>query len=103
MVYILSRVVIFMVWVLKWVLIKTRLIFPAMFTTLILGFFGNWYSANETLAHALFAVMIAGIAVSWIVTLVNTVKSNRRWHKRNLSYAYHIAGEPLTVAKRVNG
>ncbi len=103
MAYILSRVIIFMVWILKWALIKTRLIFPAIFATIILGFFGDWYSANETLVHALFAGIIAGVIVSWIVTLVNKVKSNRRWHKRDLSYAYRIAGEPLTVTKRANG
>ena len=58
MAYILSRVIIFIVWTLKWALIKTRLIFPAMFVAIILGFFGDWYSANEILAHALFAVVI---------------------------------------------
>ena len=103
MVYILSRVIIFIVWTLKWALIKTRLIFPAIFAAIILGFFGNWYSANETLVHVIFAGIIAGVIVSWIVTLVNTVKSNRRWYKRDLSYAYRIAGEPLTATKRVNG
>ncbi len=103
MVYILSRVIIFIVLILKWALIKTRLIFPAIFATIILGFFGYWYSANETLARALFAVIVAGVVVSWIVTLVNKVKSNRRWHKRDLSYAYRIAGEPLTAVKRANG
>ena len=61
------------------------------------------YNANETLIHALFAVIIAGIAVSWIVTLVNKVKSNTRWYKRDVAYAYRIAGEPLTATKRVNG
>ena len=103
MVYILSKVVIFIVWVLKWALIKTRLIFPAIFATIILGFFGNWYSANETLIHAFFAGIIAGVIVSWIVTLVNKVKSNRRWHKRDVAYAYRIAGEPLIATKRANG
>ena len=102
MVYILSRVIILIVWMLKWALIKTRLIFPAIFATIILGFFGVWYSANETLAHALFAVIVAGVAVSWIVTMVNTVKSNRRWHKRDVAYAYHIGGEPFIAKKRVN-
>ncbi len=103
MVYILSRVIILTVWILKWALIKTRLIFPVMFAALVLGFFSDWYSANETLAHALFTVIVAGVAVSWIVTLVNKVKSNRRWHKRDVAYAYRIAGEPLTATKRVNG
>ena len=103
MAYILSRVVIFMVWILKWALIKTRLIFPAIFATIILGFFGDWYSANETLVYALFAVVTTGVSISWIVTLVNTVKANRRWHKRDVAYAYRIAGEPLTATKRVNG
>ncbi len=103
MAYILSRVIIFIVWILKWALIKTRLIFPAIFATIILGFFDYWYSANETLAHALFAVIVAGVAVSWIVTLINTVKASRRWHKRDVAYAYRIAGEPLAATKRVNG
>jgi hypothetical protein len=103
MAYILSRVIIFIVWTLKWSLIKTRLIFPAMFVAIILGFFGDWYSANEILAHALFAVVIIGVAVSWIITLVNTVKANRRWSKRDVAYAYRMAGEPLIATKRVNG
>jgi hypothetical protein len=74
-----------------------------MFVAIILGFFGDWYSANEILAHALFAVVIIGVAVSWIITLVNTVKANRRWSKRDVAYAYRMAGEPLIATKRVNG
>lgn len=103
MAYILSRVIIFIVWTLKWALIKTRLIIPAVFVAVILGIFGDWYYANEILAHALFAVVIIGVAVSWIITLVNTVKANRRWSKRDVAYAYRIAGEPLIATKRVNG
>ncbi len=103
MAYILSRVIIFIIWTLKWSLIKTRLIFPIMFVAIILGFFGDWYSANEILVHALFAAVIIGVVASWIVTLVNTVKANRRWSKRDVAYAYRIAGEPLIATKRVNG
>ena len=101
--YLLSRVIIFIVWLLKWALIKIRLIFPAIFATIILGFFGDWYIANETLVHALFGALIVGVAVSWIISLVKKVKANKRWHKRDAVYAYRIAGEPLMATKRVNG
>ena len=100
MAYLLSRVVILIVWIIKWTLIKTRLIIPALFVIIILGFFGDWYNMNETLVHALFAVVIAGVTVSWSITLINWVKSNRRWQKRDVNYAYRIAGEPLIAAKR---
>ena len=103
MAYLLSRVIIFIVWTVKWAVIKTRLIFPALFATVILGFFGDWYNANETLVHAMFGALIVGVAVSWIISLVNKVKANKRWHKRDAAYAYRIAGEPLMATKRVNG
>ena len=100
MAYLLSRVVIFIVWLIKWTLIKTRLIIPALFVTTILGFFDDWYNMNETLVHTLFAVVIAVVMVSWIITLINWVKSNRRWRKRDVNYAYRIAGESLIATKR---
>lgn len=103
MAYVLSRVFILMVWIVKWVAIKTRLILPALFVVVILGFFGDWYKANEHLAYALFAVVVAGVVVSWIVTLAGKIKANKRWHKRDVAYAYRIAGEPMTATKRVNG
>ena len=35
--------------------------------------------------------------------VVSKIKANKRWHKRDVAYAYRIAGEPMTAAKRVNG
>lgn len=103
MAYVLSRVFILMIWIVKWVVIKTRLIFPALFVVVILGFFGEWYSANERLAYVLFAVAVTGVAVSWIVTLTGKIKANKHWRKRDVAYAYRIAGEPMITTKRVNG
>ena len=103
MTYALSRVFILMIWLIKWVIIKTRLIFPAIFVVVVLGFFRDWYSTNELLTYVLFAAIIAGVAVSWIITLINIIKTNKRWHKRDKAYAYRIAGEPLIATKRANG
>ena len=103
MAYVLSRVFILMAWIVKWTLIKTRLIIPALFVAVVLGFFGDWYNAHEHLAYALFAVIVTGVAVSWIITLVGKIKANKRWHKRDVAYAYRIAGEPMIATKRVNG
>lgn len=102
MVFILSRVIILFVWIIKWVVIKTRLIFPTLFVVVILCFFRDWYTANELLTYVLFAVVIIGVTVSWVVTLTNKIRADKRWHKRDIAYAYRMTGEPMIAIKRVN-
>ena len=100
MAYLLSRIVIFVVWLIKWTLIKTRLIFPAGFITVVLAFFKDWYYVNETLAIILLTAIIFVVAISWIITLVNSIKSYNRWRMKDIDYAYRISGEPLIATKR---
>jgi len=103
MAYILSKIIILIVWLINWMLIKTRLIIPALFAAIVLIFFKDWLHSNEGVAITIFSLMISGVIVSWIFTLVNTIKANRRWRKRDIAYAYWIAGEPMVAVKRVIG
>lgn len=97
MVYVLSRVIIFVVWIINWVVIKTRLIIPALFILIVRSFFQEWYCMNVALVYTIFSLVVLVVLISWIVTLINTIKSKKRWHKRDIAYAYRIAGEPIRL------
>ena len=99
MTYALSRVFILVIWLIKWAVIKTRLIFPALFVVTVFVFFKEWYIENAFIAYALFATIIIGVVISWVVTLINRIKTNMRLNKQITDYAYRIAGEPMTVTK----
>ena len=100
MAYLLSRIVIFVVWQIKWSLVKTRLIFPAGFITVVLAFFKDWYYANEIMATIIFTAIIFVVAISWIFTLVNSIKSYNRWRVKDIDYAYRISGDPIIATKK---
>jgi len=100
MAYLLSRLIIFIVWIIKWVVIKSRLLIPVSFVAVVLIFFGDWYSANEMVANGILAALVAIVAVSWIITLINKLKYLKRQHKSDVAYAYKVAGEPIIATKK---
>lgn len=101
MAYLLSRLIILFVSIIKWVVIKSRLFIPALFVAIVLIFFGDWFSTNEMVANVILIVLVAGVLVSWIITFINKLKYLKRQHKRDVVYAYRIAGEPIIATKKV--
>jgi len=100
MAYLLSRLIIFVVWIIKWVVIKSRLFIPALFVAVVLIFFGDWYSMNEMVANWILVALVAVVAVSWIITLINKLKYLKRQHRRDVEYAYKVAGEPIIATNK---
>ncbi len=100
MAYLLSRLIIFFIWIIKWAVIKSRLFIPALFIAVVLIFFGDWYSTNEMVANGILMALVAIVAVSWIITLINKLKYLKRQHRRDVAYAYKIAGEPIIATKK---
>lgn len=100
MAYLISRLIIFLVWIIKWLVIKSRLFIPALFVVVVLMFFRDWYSSNEMIANGVLIALVAGVMVSWIVTIVNMLKFRKRQHRRDVAYAYKIAGEPIIATKK---
>ena len=101
MAYLLSRLIIFIIWTIKWVVIKSRLLIPALFVAVVLIFFQDWYNTNEVVANGILAALVAIVAVSWIITIINKLKYLKRQHKRDVAYAYKVAGEPIIATKKV--
>lgn len=100
MAYLLSRLIIFTIWITKWVLIRSRSFIPALFVVIILIFFKDWYINNEMFGNVIFIVLTAGVIISWIFTLINKLKYLKRQRKRDVAYAYRIAGEPIIATKK---
>ena len=73
---------------------------PSLFIAIVLLFFGDWYAANEVLANSLLIVLTTIVAVSWIFTLINKLKYLKRQHRRDVEYAYKVAGEPIIATKK---
>lgn len=100
MAYLLSRLIIFVVWIIKWAVIKSKLVIPTLVISVVLIFFGEWYSANEMIANVILIVLVAIVVVSWIIVLINKFKYLKRQHRRDVEYAYKIAGEPIIATKK---
>jgi len=100
MAYLISRLIIFVIWIIKWVVIKSRLFIPALFVAIVLIFFGDWYSTNEMIANGILAALVAIVAISWIITLINKLRYLKRQHKRDVEHAYKVAGEPIIATKK---
>ena len=101
MAYLLSRLIIFTIWIIKWVIIKSRLFIPALFVVIVLIFFRDWYKNNEMIGNVIFIVLTTGVIISWIFTLINKIKYLKRQNKRDVAYAYKIAGEPIIATKKI--
>ncbi len=101
MAYLLSRLIILVVWIIKWIIIKARLFVPALFIVVVLIFFRNWYDTNKVFANGILIALTAIVAVSWIFALINKFKYLQRQHRRDVAYAYKVAGEPIKATKKV--
>ena len=100
MAYLLSRLIIFFVWIIKWVVVKSRLFIPALYVAIVLIFFREWYSANEMIANGILGILLAIVVASWIYTLVGKIKYLKRQRRRDVDYAYRVAGEPIIATKK---
>lgn len=100
MAHILAFIIIAAVKIIKWTLIKTRLFIAAIPIAGAFIFFMDWYEANELLADAIGIALIAGVAVSWIVTLVKYIKARKHNKALVLDWAYERYGEPVVLTKK---
>ena len=99
MAHIIAFIVIAAIKIIKWTLIKTRLYIPAIPIAVILILFRNWYEANTLLADAIGIALIAGVAVSWIITFVKYIKGRKRNKEMVLDWAYERYGEPIVLTR----
>jgi len=88
--------------IIKWTLIKTRLYAVAIPMAAVLIFFTDWYEANAILADSIGITLIAGVAISWIFTLVKYIKGRRKSKELVLDWAYERYGEPVIYQKANN-
>lgn len=73
---------------------KLRLTIPVLYL-LIASFttpFNSWVSRHEALVMAVFYFLLAAVILSWIVTLVRTVR-HRRFMKEDMLWQIHRARE----------
>ncbi len=85
----------------KWTLIKTRLIVAALPAAAVLIFLKDWYEANTLLADGIGIALITGVAASWIVTLVKYIKARKHNKKLVLDWAYERYGQPIVLTRNV--
>ncbi len=84
----------------KWSLIKTRLIIAALPVAAVLIFFKDWYGVNTLLADSIGFALIAGVAASWIVTLVRYIKARKHNKELVLDWAYERYGQPIVLTRK---
>ena len=84
----------------KWTLFKTRLIIAALPVAAVLIFFKDWYEANTRLADVIGFALIAGVAISWIVTLVRYIKARKHNKDLVLDWAYERYGQPIVLTRK---
>jgi len=84
----------------KWTLIKTRLIFVALPVAAVLVFFKDWYETNTLLADSIGFALIVGVAASWIVTLSRYIKARRHNKELVLNWAYERFGQPIVLTRK---
>lgn len=56
---------------------KLRLSIPLLYIILMITVFRNWASANETLSVGILIGIVALCLISWIVSLVRTIRDRR--------------------------
>lgn len=57
------------------VFIRLRLGIPLLYTILMITAFSSWAAANNALAVGILIALVAGVGISWLVTLVLKVKT----------------------------
>ena len=100
MVHIIVLLIIATVKAIKWTLIKTRLFIVTLPVTTVLIFFKDWYEANMLLIYGIGIALIAGVAVSWIVTLTRYIKSRKNNKTMVLDWAYERYGQPIMLTRK---
>ena len=53
---------------------KLRLTIPLWYAFLVPTIFHEWYDAHELLANGIWFIMLAMVALSWMVTLVKRIR-----------------------------
>ena len=86
--------------IIKWTLIKTRLYAVAIPMATVLIFFTDWYEANTLLADSIGMALIAGVAISWIFTLIKYIKGRKKNKELIMDWAYERYGKPVVYKKR---
>ena len=100
MTHLIAFLIIGAVKLVKWTLIKTRLIIAVLPITAVLIFFKDWYKANTLLADSIGFVLIAGVAASWIVTMVRYIKARKYNKELALDWAYERYGQPIVLTRK---
>jgi predicted histidine transporter YuiF (NhaC family) len=84
----------------KWMFIKTRLIIAALPAAVVLVFCKDWYEANTMLADGIGFALIAGVAASWIVTLVRRINASKHNKELIMDWAYERYGQPIVLTRK---
>ena len=100
MAHIIAFVIIAVIKTIKWTLIKSRLYIAAIPMAAVLIFFKAWYEMNTLLADAIGIALIAGVAVSWIISLVRYIKGRKRNNEMVLDWAYERYGTPIALTRK---
>lgn len=100
MAHIIALLIITAAKIIKWTLIKTRLIIAALPVAVVLIFFKNWYEANALLADSIGFALIVGVAVSWVVTLMRYIKARKHNRELVLDWAYKRYGQPIVLTRK---
>lgn len=100
MAHLIAFLIIGAVKLVKWTLIKTRLIVAALPVSTILIFFKDWYEANTLLADVIGFALIAFVAASWVVTLVRYIKTRKHNKEMVLDWAYERYGQPIVLTRK---
>lgn len=100
MAHLIAFIIIGAVKLVKWSLIKTRLIIAVLPVAVVLIFFKDWYEANTQLADSIGIALIVGVAASWIFTLVRYIKARKHNKELVLDWAYERYGQPIVLTRK---
>ena len=100
MAHLIAFLIIGAIKVVKWALIKTRLMVVALPAAVVLIFFKDWYETNTMLADGIGFALIAGVAASWILTLVRRSKARKHNKELIMDWAYERYGQPIVLTRK---
>jgi len=100
MTHLIAFLIIGAVKLVKWSLIKTRLIIAVFPIAFVLIFFKDWYEANTLLVDGIGFALIVGVAASWIVTLSRYIKGRKHNKELVLDWAYERYGQPIVLTRK---
>ena len=100
MAHLIALIIIGAIKLVKWTLIKTRLIIAALPVAGVLIFFKDWYKANIQLADGIGIALIALVAASWIITLVRYIKATKHNKDLVLDWAYERYGQSIVLTRK---